>query len=105
MSLVNRFLAQLERRGLAVEYRDEKTLLLTGPAAEKTPEVLAACKAYKAELLKLLAPRVQEAAVRADDPANVLPTHCDHCGADADPAKDSGRPCEPAACPLKGRAT
>jgi hypothetical protein len=114
MSLVQRFLGQLEKRGLAVEYKDESTLLLVGPAAEKTPEVLAACKAYKAELLKLLAPRVAAAATEADRPANVvrpappgwppgLPAHCGHCGADA--VLPGGSLCEPAACPLKGRDT
>lgn len=54
MSLVHRFIEQLRNRGLTVQHRGGDTLILCGPAAEKTPEILRACKAYKPELLRFL---------------------------------------------------
>lgn len=57
--LVARLLKQLEQRGLSVEPGPEPgVLLLCGPAAEKTPDIVKAVKAFKPELLKLFAPRV-----------------------------------------------
>lgn len=53
MSMVDRLLAQLDARGLTVSPGAEPgQLVLGGPAAAKTPEVLAAVKAFKAELLR-----------------------------------------------------
>ncbi len=55
-SLVDRFLRQIDGRGLSIQGpRDadpDDRLYLIGPAAEKTPEVMAALKAFKPELLK-----------------------------------------------------
>lgn len=54
MSMVERFLEQLRHRGLSVRRGEGDTLLLCGPGHEKTPEVLAACKAFKPDLLARL---------------------------------------------------
>jgi hypothetical protein len=62
MSMVDGLLEQLRLRGLAVAYRDEHTLALVGPAAERTPEVMAAVKAFKPDLLARLRPRDYAAA-------------------------------------------
>jgi len=60
MSLLERFEKQLAARGLKVVTAGENfppgTLLLIGPAAAKTPEVMAAVKKFKPEFLKKLAP-------------------------------------------------
>jgi hypothetical protein len=70
---------------------------------------------YRTNVLAALdSERVTAAAAEANRPANVvrpappgwpagLPAHCGHC--DADAVVPGGRLCEPAACPLKGRAT
>jgi hypothetical protein len=53
MTALDRLLAQLEKRGLGVKPGAEPgQLLLTGPAAEKTPEVMAAVTAFKPQLLE-----------------------------------------------------
>lgn len=53
MSMFNRLLEQLKSRGLAVVPGSEPgQLLLTGPREEKTPEIIAAVKAFKPQLLK-----------------------------------------------------
>lgn len=52
MSAVERLLKQLELRGLGVAPGAEPgTLLLTGPNGAKTPEIMAAVKAFKPQLL------------------------------------------------------
>lgn len=54
MSLFTRLVSQLEGRGLSVKPGKEPgQLVLSGPAAEKTPEVLAAVKAFKPQFLEL----------------------------------------------------
>lgn len=53
MSMFDRLLKHLDDRGLRVEAGDEPgQLLLRGPIAEKTPEVLRAVKAFKPQLLE-----------------------------------------------------
>jgi hypothetical protein len=54
MSLVKRLVRQLEERGLSVGPGPAPgQLVLLGPAKEKTPEVMAAVKAFKPELLEI----------------------------------------------------
>ncbi len=53
MSLVQRLIDQLKQRGLSIEPGNEPDqLLLCGPAAEKTPEIVKAVKAFKPQLLE-----------------------------------------------------
>ncbi len=65
--LLDRFLKQLDARGLTIERGDGDTLLLKGPNAEKTKEVMAGCKAFKKQLLERF-PNIK----LADDPANSM---------------------------------
>jgi hypothetical protein len=54
--LLDRLIANLEQRGLAVKPGAEPgQLVLSGPTAEKTPEVMAAVKAFKPQLLERFA--------------------------------------------------
>lgn len=58
MSLLHRLLDQLERRGISIKPGKEPgQLLLSGPAQEKTPEILSAVKAFKAQLLEKFNPQ------------------------------------------------
>lgn len=60
MSLLDRLLKQLDQRGLKVlagTRPDE--LLLSGPAAEKTPDIVKAVKAFKPQLLERFGRREQ----------------------------------------------
>lgn len=51
--MIDRLLRQLKNRGLEVRPgRGPGQLLLAGPAAEKTPEIMAAVKAFKPQLLE-----------------------------------------------------
>lgn len=53
MSLLDRLLRQLNDRGLRIEAGAEPgQLLLCGPKAEKTPEIVRAVKAFKPQLLE-----------------------------------------------------
>jgi hypothetical protein len=81
MTALDRLLAQLEKRGLGVKPGAEPgQLLLTGPAAEKTPEVVAAVKAFKPQLLEWVARRVAESPPPPPAP-EPGPTVCRECGA------------------------
>ena len=54
--MLTRLLANLARLGLSVEPSDTPgTLVLLGPSAAKTPAVMAALKAFKPDLLNLVA--------------------------------------------------
>lgn len=64
--MMDKFLKQIEARGLSISRGDGDTLLLSGPKAEKTPEVMAACKAFKTQLLQRFNGEL------ANDPANVV---------------------------------
>jgi hypothetical protein len=51
--MLDRFIDQLSQRGLEVKPGTEPgQLLLAGPAEERTPEVMAALKAFKPQLLE-----------------------------------------------------
>lgn len=53
MSLLNRLIEQLAKRGLTVQATDDpNTLLLCGPKEEQTPELWAAVKKFKPQLLE-----------------------------------------------------
>jgi hypothetical protein len=53
--LLDRLMRQLEARGLSIlPGKEPGQLLLAGPDAEKTPEVVAAVKAFKPQLLALV---------------------------------------------------
>lgn len=98
MSLLNRLLEQLEKRGLSVKPGAEPgQLFLAGPAAEKTPEIMAAVKAFKPQLLEKFGrkepvkppetpyvPTVEvvnvPGAVKAMAEAATGPTVCQACG-------------------------
>jgi hypothetical protein len=61
MSLVKRLVEQLKQRGLTIEFDDTRnSLVLCGPGAEKTPDVIDAVKKFKPELLKMYAPQLAE---------------------------------------------
>lgn len=75
-SLVDRFMRQLNGRGLSIQGpRDgdpDDRLYLIGPAAEKTPDVMAALKQFKPDLVKRYGrKRLEESAelMREDQPA------------------------------------
>jgi hypothetical protein len=71
MSMVHRLLDQLKQRGLRIAPGTEAgQLLLCGPDAEKTPEVIDAVKKFKPQLLKLYAPEPQVAAAPEAGPAS-----------------------------------
>lgn len=58
MSMFDRLLEQLESRGLSIKPGAEPgQLLLAGPKDEKTPEIVAAVKAFKKQLLARFGPR------------------------------------------------
>jgi len=110
MSMVDGLLEQLRLRGLTVEYRDQTTLVLTGPATERTPEVLAAVKAFKPDLMDRLRPRdfatatdvhhAPAADTNGDQDSCVeckTWTHAENGGADI------GLLCDRARCPYKGK--
>lgn len=72
MSLVKRLLDQLERRGLSITPGAEPgALLLHGPESERTPEILAALKAFKPELLAMYQPAASRLPV---EPVQILQT-------------------------------
>jgi hypothetical protein len=111
MSLVNRLLEQLKVRGLRIERGDrEGVLLLHGPDEEKTPEVLAALKKFKPELLNLYAPPGEAAQDdtpeegTADESPDVLPfpVACRLCGADVSDPQTRERMKDPAFCDRGG---
>lgn len=88
--MFTRFLKQLESRGLDVRPGNAPgELLLYGPAAEKTPEVMKALKAFKPDLLAFLRP--------CDNPPQVTTT-CGVCGRVTDNDEDRARLEDPAFC-------
>lgn len=65
--MIDRLLDQLSQRGLTIRRGEGDTLHLSGPASEKTPEVLAACKAFKPLLLTRFPPPSE-----ANNPENTV---------------------------------
>lgn len=96
MSLLARFEKQLEQRGLSVVYQGEGKFNLQGPQQEKTPEIIATCKAMKTLLLQKYDPKFIPA--EANNPANTVhpqkpsATACESTPPMADPILDSPLP-------------
>jgi hypothetical protein len=119
--ILDRLIDQLRLRGLTVKPgREPGQLLLAGPTEEKTPEVMAALKAFKPQLLERYGaapdptgePRGDEV---TDDPkapapreaglTAVEPHHCRACNALvlAVPDEVTEAFCEGPTCPYRGR--
>ena len=104
---MNALLEQLERRGLRVSPGTEPgQLLLHGPDKEKTPELIAAVKAFKPQLLKLYAPDAapREAETPAPEPQpdpEPESTRCRVCRAMLF-STDTARLADPAFCDRGG---
>jgi hypothetical protein len=120
--MLDRLVDQLRQRGLTVKPGKEPgQLVLAGPAAEKTPEVMKAVKAFKPQLLERFGvaqpdptgePRED---VVTDDPkapapppaglTAVEPHHCQACNALvlAVPDTVTDAFCERPTCPYRGR--
>ena len=63
MTAIDRFLNQLKVRGLEIRW-DGLTPRISGPKAALTPEVVAACKAFKEQLIALKAGTADETCPR-----------------------------------------
>lgn len=89
MSMVHRLIDQLKQRGLSIERGAEPgQLLLCGPSAEKTPEVIDAVKKFKPALLSIYAPDAAPAPREAETAPEAEPAaddsegeRCDTCSA------------------------
>jgi hypothetical protein len=57
MALVDRLLDQLKDRGIQVVYVDADSLKLTGNTKDATPQLIAAVKEFKPELLAVYKPK------------------------------------------------
>lgn len=67
-AMVHRLIEQLKHRGLHIAPGTRPgELVLHGPPAERTPDVMAALKAFKPELLKLYCPPPEDAGEPSDD--------------------------------------
>lgn len=106
MSMVDGLLAQLKLRGLAVEYVGDDQLKLVGPKGEATPEVVAAVKAFKKDLLAKFRPRDYAGAgpdahhpppPKTDDG----PETCIECRSHVWDPEETATICEVRHCPLK----
>jgi hypothetical protein len=88
MSLFDRLTQQLKQRGLSVAPgRKPGELLLHGPAAEKTPDVVKAVKTFKAEFIERLGLDV--------------PTHCGKCDTLEPRPAIAARECPMIGCPFR----
>lgn len=107
MSLVDGMLDQLKMRGLRVEYVSEDQLKLVGPKAEATPEIMAALKVFKKDLIERLRPRegvrhdVHHAPPPPDESAG--PENCRECSGTVWDAEETADICEMRKCPYKRR--
>lgn len=106
MSLVQGLLDQLKTRGLTVSWQEGDTLLLGGPAEEKTPQVMAALKVFKPELLKRLrpnGPQYHEVHHEAPEPEEVPAnqTTCTQCKAFVWDGEETAVLCDQKTCPYK----
>jgi hypothetical protein len=110
MSMIDGLMKQLELRGLRVEYRpDTDGLALIGPAAERTPQVMAALKAFRPQILDRLRPR--DLALPRHDVHHAPPpkepgvygeVECVRCQATVWDAEETAGLCDRTACPFKG---
>lgn len=98
--MIDVLLNQLKLRGLEVKYQDEQTLTLAGPGKEKTPEVIAAVKAFKPQLIEHLRPR--DMTLKRYDVHHEPPT-CSECKSHVWDKEETGMICESSTCPMKKR--
>lgn len=74
MSMVKRLIRQLEQRGLSIKPgKEPDQLMLSGPDSEKTPDVIAALKAFKGQLLEIYGTKAQPDLPPAREDAITLP--------------------------------
>jgi hypothetical protein len=109
MSLVDGMLDQLKVRGLRVEYVSDDQLKLVGPKSEATPELMAALKVFKKDLIERLRPR-DGSLPRSDvhhAPAPATPAddfeNCRECNGTIWDAEETADICEMKRCPYKRR--
>lgn len=103
MSLLDRLIAQLEQRGLKVgPGKKPGELFLHGDTANATPELMAALKAFKAQLVERYgtpAPAPKSEFVPAPEPE---PQACRVCGRDVSDPEDRAALADPAHCDRGG---
>lgn len=106
MSMVDGLLAQLKLRGLTVEYAGDGKLKLVGPKTEATPEVMAALKAFRKDLLERVRPRNFSGAadVHHRPPTNTDdgPETCVVCKSHVWDREETAMICDVRHCPMKG---
>lgn len=91
MAMVHMLLDQLRVRGLTIKRGEGDTLLLCGPAAEKTPDILQTVKKFKADLLELILPDKE------------IGVKCDKCNAAVYHQNEAGNLCIHRPCPFRGK--
>lgn len=96
--MVERLIRQMEQRGLSIRPgREPGQLLLAGPDREKTPEVLAAVKAFKPQLLERYGQRSEPDLPGEKPDAIAEPEQDDQTPPAAEPSQDppAGEPSPP----------
>lgn len=75
--LLDRLLSQLKLRGLRIAAGKPGELLLSGPQEERTPEIMAALKAFKPQLLERFGQpgTAREPSTPEDERQNSLPSN------------------------------
>lgn len=110
MKMIDRLLAQLKHRGIFVEYVGDDSLKLKGNTQDATPEIIAAVKAFKPELLERMRPRdlsvPRSEMHHPPPPEEDGPVHCTECRSFVRP--ENGRDdiallCDRIRCPYKRR--
>jgi hypothetical protein len=96
--LLDRFLQQLGLRGLSVRHDGEDKFSLIGPTDEMTPEVLRACKAFKALLLEKYCPKKE-----ADRPDNAVAAEAPPIDTQTYASEVLGEFSAPVSMPMPGR--
>lgn len=91
MAMVHILLEQLRVRGLSIRRGDGDTLLLCGPAEEKTPDILQTVKKFKADLLELILPDSE------------IGVKCEQCKATVFHQQEAGKLCGHRPCPFRGK--
>lgn len=113
MSLFDRLLSQLKQRGLEVAPAPGKPgmLVLRGPDKEKSPEIVKAVKAFRAQFLEKFGaaePAAPKAAAKQAEPEPERRS-CRQCGRDVHDPEDRERlaginpSCREAGCPFRKR--
>lgn len=120
MTMVKRFMQQIESRGLHIKRgANPGDLVLTGPANERTPQVMQGLKAFRGDIVKIVWPEMdlptEERPDTITDDPKPLPTmaqpqsswvKCRQCQAGVDPKVMTaivGLCPTPAKCPYRER--